>query len=81
MATLQSIRKHGAFLVIIIGLALFAFIAGDAAQVLQPHQNSQNVGEINGNKIGAISQMLYDTMTGIQWGKIEDTFNWTVEVK
>ncbi len=53
MATLQSIRKHGAFLVIIIGLALFAFIAGDAAQVLQPHQNSQNVGEINGNKIDA----------------------------
>ena len=38
---------------IIIGLALFAFIAGDAAQVLQPHQNSQNVGEINGNKIDA----------------------------
>lgn len=37
--------------------------------------------EINGNKIGNISQMLYDTMTGIQWGKIEDTFNWTVEVK
>lgn len=39
------------------------------------------VMEINGNKIGNISQMLYDTMTGIQWGKIEDTFGWTVEVK
>jgi branched-chain amino acid aminotransferase len=39
------------------------------------------VMEINGNKIGDISQKLYDTMTGIQWGKIEDTFNWTVEVK
>ena len=39
------------------------------------------VMEINGNKIGEISQMLYDTMTGIQWGKIEDTFGWTVEVK
>ena len=53
MATLQSIRKHSGWLVAIIGLALFAFIAGDAAQVLQPHQNSQNVGEINGNKIDA----------------------------
>ncbi|MBR2955071.1 MAG: branched-chain amino acid aminotransferase [Ruminococcus sp.] len=42
---------------------------------------NDKVMEINGNKIGAISQMLYDTMTGIQWGKIEDTFNWTVEVK
>lgn len=39
------------------------------------------VMEINGNKIGNISQMLYDTMTGIQWGKIEDSFGWTVEVK
>ena len=51
MATLQSIRKHGAFLVIIIGIALFAFIAGDAAKVFQPGLNSQNVGEINGKKI------------------------------
>ena len=53
MATLQSIRKHGAALVIIIGIALFAFIAGDAAKVLQPGQNSQNVGLINGKKIEA----------------------------
>ena len=53
MATLQSIRKHGAALVIIIGIALFAFIAGDAAKVLQPSQNSQNVGQINGKKIDA----------------------------
>ena len=53
MATLQSIRKHGAVLVIIIGIALFAFIAGDAAKVFQPGMNSQNVGEINGKKIEA----------------------------
>ncbi len=39
------------------------------------------VMEINGNKIGNISQKLYDTMTGIQWGRVEDTFGWTVEVK
>ncbi len=39
------------------------------------------VMEINDNKIGNISKKLYDTMTGIQWGKIEDTFGWTVEVK
>ena len=53
MATLQSIRKHGAALVIIIGIALFAFIAGDAAKVFQPGLNSQNVGSINGKKIEA----------------------------
>ena len=53
MATLQSVRKHGAALVIFIGIALFAFIAGDAAKVLQPSQNSQVVGQINGKKIEA----------------------------
>lgn len=36
---------------------------------------------INGGKIGEISQKLYDTITGIQNGKLEDTFNWTVAVK
>lgn len=36
---------------------------------------------INNGEIGAISQELYDTLTGIQWGKLEDTMNWTVEVK
>ena len=31
-------------------------------------------------KMGPITQKLYDTLTGIQWGKIEDTKGWTVEV-
>lgn len=33
---------------------------------------------INDNKIGPVSQMLYDTMTGIQWGTIPDEFGWVV---
>ena len=37
--------------------------------------------EINNGKIGPISQMLYDKITGIQTGKLPDEFNWTVEVK
>ena len=37
--------------------------------------------EINNNEIGKISQMLYDTMTGIQWGKLPDEFGWICEVK
>ena len=36
---------------------------------------------INNGKIGEISQMLYDEITGIQSGKKKDTYNWTVEVK
>ncbi len=52
MATLQKIRSKGPLLVIAIGLALFAFIAGDAWKVLQPHQ-SQDVGEVNGETLTA----------------------------
>ncbi len=32
---------------------------------------------VNDGKIGETTQMLYDTLTGIQWGKIEDNFGWT----
>ncbi|MBQ5565416.1 MAG: branched-chain amino acid aminotransferase [Clostridia bacterium] len=35
---------------------------------------------INNGEIGELSQRLYDTMTGIQYGKIEDTFGWRVKV-
>ena len=31
--------------------------------------------------IGEYSQKLYDTVTGIQLGKLEDTLGWTVEVE
>lgn len=33
---------------------------------------------INGGKIGEISQRLYDTLTGIQWGVVPDKFGWTL---
>lgn len=39
------------------------------------------VFEINNNQIGEVSQKLYDTITGIQTGRVEDKFNWIVEVK
>ena len=35
---------------------------------------------INDGKIGKISQMLYDAITGIQWGEKPDAFQWTLEV-
>lgn len=39
-----------------------------------------DVMEINGGKIGELSQKLYDTMTGIQYGKLDDPFGWRVKV-
>ena len=35
---------------------------------------------INNGEIGEVTQHLYDVLTGIQWGKIEDSFGWTVEL-
>lgn len=35
---------------------------------------------INDNKIGETTQMLYDTLTSIQWGKADDEFGWIVRI-
>ena len=35
---------------------------------------------VNRGEIGPLTHMLYDTLTGIQWGKIPDPYGWTVEV-
>lgn len=35
---------------------------------------------VNDNKTGELTQKLYDTLTGIQWGRLEDKYGWTVEV-
>ena len=36
---------------------------------------------VNNGEIGEISQMCYDTLTGIQWGRIPDTMGWVQEIK
>ena len=60
-----------------------AFGTGTAA-VISP------IGELNwdGNKItinngktGELAQRVYNGITGIQSGEVEDKFGWTVEVK
>ena len=60
-----------------------AFGTGTAAVISPIGQLKwdDHVMEINNGKIGEISQRLYDTLTGIQWGNMEDTMHWTVEVK
>jgi branched-chain amino acid aminotransferase len=37
----------------------------------------ERVIKINGGEIGEISQKLYDTLTGIQYGRLADEMNWT----
>lgn len=36
--------------------------------------------EIGGFKIGELTQKLYDTLTGIQWGRAKDEFGWSYKV-
>lgn len=36
---------------------------------------------INNGTTGEVAKKLYDTLTGIQYGRIEDPFNWTVKIK
>lgn len=60
-----------------------AFGTGTAA-VISPIGELFWKGEkitINNGEIGETAQKLYDTLTGIQTGRIEDPFGWTVEVK
>ena len=61
MATLQKLRNMGPLLVIFVGLALFAFIAGDAWRLFQSDSMEATVGTIDGEKLSAVDfQDLYN---------------------
>ena len=50
MATLQKLRNMGPVLVAVVGLALAAFVLGDAFRLTQSPQGSQAVGSVNGEE-------------------------------
>ena len=59
-----------------------AFGTGTAA-VISPVGELKWLDEIitvNNGEIGEVTQMLYDTLTSIQYGKIEDPFGWTIKL-
>ncbi len=65
------------------GHLLEAFGTGTAA-VISPVGELCYKGEsitINDFKTGPLTQKLYDTLTGIQWGNIEDKYGWTHPLK
>ncbi len=49
MAVIGKIRKHSGLLVIVIGVALAAFVLGDLSKTKT--QNTNTIGEINGEKV------------------------------
>lgn len=60
-----------------------AFGTGTAAVISPVGQLSwkDELITLNNGETGPISKKIYDTLTGIQYGQLEDTFRWTVEVK
>lgn len=56
-----------------------AFGSGTAA-VVSPIGSLAYKGEVftvSGGKIGPVTQDLYDTLTGIQWGRVQDPYGWS----
>ncbi len=51
MATLQKLRNKGSLLIAFVGIALFAFIAGDIVKLFQKAPEEPTVGTINGKEI------------------------------
>lgn len=65
------------------GSLVEAFGTGTAA-VISPIGQLSYKGEeviINDFKTGSLTQKIYDTLTGIQWGNLEDPFNWSHKIK
>ena len=60
-----------------------AFGTGTAAVISPIGELNWNnrIISINNGQTGELSQRIYDTITGIQSGELEDKFGWTVEVK
>jgi branched-chain amino acid aminotransferase len=60
-----------------------AFGSGTAASIAPVgelvYKNKNYI--INDNKVGVITKQLYDLITGIQYGRIEDPYGWNVRIK
>ena len=67
-----------------LGAGIGTGLAGlSAAAVISPIGElawNDDKYEVNHNQIGALSQKLYDELTGIQWGTKPDPFGWTCPV-
>lgn len=65
MAAIGSIRKHGVALMIIIGLALLAFIVGDLSQVTRTFSNKNVMAKIDGKNVDKEYSAQYEQNTAL----------------
>ena len=62
MATLQKLRNMGPRLVIFVGLALFAFVAGDAVKLFDTRSSDNVVGIIGDKEIDVMEYQEFRNM-------------------
>ena len=65
MAAIGSIRKHGVALMIIIGIALLAFILGDLSQVTRTFSNKNVMAKIDGKSVDQEYRTVYEQNTAL----------------
>lgn len=65
MAAIGSIRKHGVLLLVIIGLALLAFILGDLSNVHRTFSNKYMMAKIDGKKVDQQYSKQYEENTAL----------------
>ena len=87
MATLQRIRSHGVLLLVVVGLALLAFIVGDFLNSGSTYmsESKANVAEINGDNIKVVDYMTaIDQLTEvykIEFGESNITEEMTEQIR
>ena len=65
MAAIGAIRKHGVLLLVIIGLALLAFILGDLSNVHRTFSNKYVMAKVDGKKMNQQYSKQYEENTAL----------------
>lgn len=65
MAAIGAIRKHGVLLLVIIGLALLAFILGDLSNVTRVFSDKYTMAKIDGKKMDQEYSKRYEQNTAL----------------
>ncbi|HOS57355.1 MAG TPA: SurA N-terminal domain-containing protein [Bacteroidales bacterium] len=65
MAAIGAIRKHGVLLMLIIGIALLAFVVGDFTQLAGMFSDKNTMVRINNEKLDDQYRLLYDQNTAL----------------
>ncbi|MDR2868424.1 MAG: SurA N-terminal domain-containing protein [Bacteroidales bacterium] len=65
MAAIGAIRKHGVLLMVIIGIALLAFLLGDFNKLSSYFSDQYTMGKVDGTKIDVLYRTQYEENTDL----------------